>query len=106
MVQKLIELDYGEAQAIIRVVMALDSGSLNPDMPVTTARAVAAVIHGSSPSRADVLATGDLLNRLGCFGSGRGPAPHSRSMSAVVAAVRAHEEVARAVRQLPLVLRG
>ena len=104
--QKPTELDYGEAQAIIRVVAALDSGSLNPDMPVTTARALAAVIHGSSPSRANVLATGDLLDRLGCFGRGRGPAPHSRSMSAVVDAVRAHLESARAVRQLPLVLRG
>ncbi len=106
MVQKLIELDYGEAQAIIRVAEALDNGGLNPDAPNTTARAVAAVIHGSSPSRADVLATGDLLDKLGAFGKGHGAAPHARRMADVVARVRAHEEQARAVKQIPLVLRG
>ena len=105
-VQKLIELDYGEAQAIIRVAEALDSGSLNPDMPVTTARAITAAIYGPSPSRANVLAVGDLLDKLGAFGKGHGAAPHARRMADVVARVRAHEEQARAVKQIPLVLRG
>ena len=85
---------------------ALDAGLLNPDMPNITARAVAAVVYGPAHSRANVLALGDLLDKLGAFGRGHGAAPHARRMADVVDAVRAHLESARAVRQLPLTLRG
>ena len=104
--QKLIDLDFGEAQAVIAISEALNAGRLNPDAPNTTARAVAAAIYGPSPSRANILTLGDLLDRLGCWGKGHGADPHARRMADVVRCVGAHVEAARAVRQIPLVLRG
>ena len=104
--QKPIDLDFPDAQAIIAIADALDAGRLNSEAPVTTARAIAAAIYGASHTRANVLAVGDLMDKLGAFGKGHGAAPHARRMADVVDAVRAHEEVARAVQQVPLVLRG
>ena len=103
--EKLIDLDFRSAQAVISIADALDAGRLNPEAPVTTARAITAAIYGPSLSRANVLAVGDLLDKLGAFGKGHGAAPHARRMADVVDAVRAHEEVARAVQQQPLSLR-
>ena len=103
--EKLIDLDFGEAQAVIRIAEALDSGALHSGAPTITARAVAAVVYGPSPSRANVLDAGDLLSRMGVFVRGHGAAPHSRRMADLVQAVRAHSEAARAAKQLPLVLR-
>ena len=102
---KLVGLDFGEAQAVISIADALAAGRLNPDAPVITARAVAAAIYGPSPSRANVLAVGDLLDRLGAFVRGHGAFPHARRVADVVAGVVAHEEAARGAKQIPLVLR-
>ena len=104
--EKLIDLDFGEAQVVIAISEALNAGRLNPDAPNTTARAITAACFGPSPNRANVLVVGDLLDKLGAFGKGHGAAPHSRRMADVVGCVQAHVESARAVRQLPLVLRG
>ena len=103
--QTLIDLDFAEAQVVIGLAEALDSGALHPGAPTVTARAVAAVVYGPSPSRANVLDVGDLLSRLGVFVRGHGAAPHSRRMADLVQAVRAHEAQARATKQLPLTLR-
>ena len=82
--QKPVDLDFGEAQAVIAVADALDTGRLNSEAAVTTARAVAVVVYGPSHSRANVLAMGDLLDRLGAYTKGHGAFPHSRSMNALV----------------------
>ena len=103
--QKPIDLDFGDAQAIIAVADALDAGRLNPEAPVTTARAIAAAIYGAAPARGHVLAVGDLLDRLGASVRGHGAYPHARVMGSVVAAMRAYEEQARGVERIPLVLR-
>ena len=103
--EKLIDLDFPSAQAVLLIVSALDNGGLNPDAPNTTARAITAAIYGPSPSRANVLAVGDLLDKLGAFGKGHGAAPHARRMADVVRSVREHEAGARAVKQMPLSLR-
>ena len=103
--EKLIDLDFREAQAVIGIADALSTRRLNPDAPVTTARAIAAAIYGPSPSRAVVLTVGDVLDRLGAHVRGHGAFPHARRMADVVAGVEAHEEAARGVQQLPLVLR-
>ena len=102
---KLIDLDFAEAQAVISIAEALDSGALHPGAPTITARAVAAAVFGPSPSRAAVLTLGDLLSRMGVFVRGHGAAPHSRRMADLVQAVQAHEGAARAAKQLPLTLR-
>ena len=103
--QKPVDLDFPDAQAVIAIADALGARRLNPEAAVTTARAVAVVVYGPSHSRANVLAMGDLLDRLGAYTKGHGAFPHSRSMSALVAGVRTHEAQARAVKQTPLVLR-
>ena len=100
-----LELDFATAQVIVLVADALNDGSLNAEAPTTTARAVTAAIYGAHPSRANVLAVGDVLTRLGSWCKGYGPYPHARRMADLVAGVRAHEEQARGVKQLPLVLR-
>ena len=104
--EKLIDLDFGEAQVVIAISEALNAGRLNPDAPNTTARAITAACFGPSSNRANVLVVGDLLDKLGAFGKGHGAAPHSRRMADVVGCVQAHVEGARAVRQAPLVLGG
>ena len=101
----MIDLGYTEAQVVIRIAAALDRGILAESNTLTTARQVAAAIYGGTPTRASTLETGDLLDRLGAGIRGRGPAPHSRSMAAVVTGVRANLETARAVKQIPLTLR-
>ena len=103
--QPRISLDFAEAQVIISITDALAAGRLNPDAPVTTARAVTAACYGASPNRAVVLTVGDVLTRLGAHVRGHGAFPHARRMADVVAGVEAHEEAARGVQQLPLVLR-
>ena len=103
--KNLIDLDFSDAQAVISIADALDTGRLNSEAPVTTARAIAAVVYGPSHSRANVLAVGDLLDKLGAHVRGHGAYPHARAMTAVEAGVRAHEEQARGVKRIPLVLR-
>ena len=93
--KNLIDLDFGDARTVILIAEALDTGHLNPNAPTTTARQVAAVVYGASPSRANVLTTGDLLDKLGAHVRGHGAYPHARAMTAVEAGVRAHEEQAR-----------
>ena len=100
-----IDLDFATAQVVVLIADALDDGRLNCGASVTTARAVTAAIHGPHPSRANVLATGDLLDRLGCWCKGHGPYPHARRMADLVAGVKGHEAQARTVKQIPLVLR-
>ena len=73
-----LDLDFATAQVVILIADALDTGGLNPDAPVITARATAAAIYGANPTRANVLFVGDVLTRLGCWCKGHGPYPHAR----------------------------
>ena len=92
-----IELTHTEATRLLAIKDALDTGRLNADAKVVTAREIAAVLFGAGPSRADVMRVGDLLTRWGCWTRGTGAYPHARSMRALVSAVAELSEQAASV---------